>query len=148
LRLGDLYRLIVNTGIKHDPRKKSEVKAALSRNKKAYKALKGKKRAAFDRDSLFNPYCDTRILYGEPDREINTIMVGIDIETGELLLADRLGQKGSPVDLVMSHHPWGRSYADLYKVMHLQTDLLKGIGLLNEAADEMMGQRMRAYGRG
>ncbi|MDB4349864.1 NGG1p interacting factor NIF3, partial [Omnitrophica bacterium] len=80
LRLEELYKNIVNIGMKHDPRPKKEVRGVLLRNKKSLGSLKGKKRAAFDMDSLFNPYNDTRILYGDREREISRIMVGIDIE--------------------------------------------------------------------
>ena len=41
-----------------------------------------------------NPYADTRILYGDPDTEVSSILVGIDLEVGEVLLADRLREKG------------------------------------------------------
>jgi len=51
-----------------------------------------------DPESLHNPYSDTRILVGTGDEEITTIMAGIDIETPEVLLADRLRQKGHRID--------------------------------------------------
>ncbi len=148
MKLGELYRHVVKTGMKHDPRKKKEVRAALERSRKEYRKLKGRRKVSFDTESLCNPYCDSRILYGDEERDIKSVMVGIDIETAELLLAERLGRKGMPIDLVMSHHPWGRGYANLYKVMHLQTDLLKALGLSGEVADDFMGQRISKVERG
>jgi len=148
LRLEDVYRSVVNTGIKNDPRPKKEVQGLLSRNKREFRSLKGKKRSLFDKDSLFNPYNDTRILYGDREKEIRSIMVGIDMETPELLLADRFNQMGSPVDLVITHHPGGRALAELYKVMGVQTDQLKRLGMNKEVAEELMGERMAEVARG
>lgn len=83
---------------------------------------------------------DTAILYGNPDIEIKKIMVGIDIEVGELLLADRIRKHGS-IDLVISHHPEGKAYAQLYKVMQLQVDMLVKAGIPKKVAQEMMDER-------
>jgi hypothetical protein len=148
LRLKDLYDNIISAGMKNDPRRKSQVKRTLSESRKRYRSLKGRERSAFDTDRLFNPYNDTRVLCGDMDSDIRSIMVGIDIETPELLMADSLIQKGIPIDLVMSHHPHGRAFADLYEVMNLQTDLLKGLGMKEEAADKMMGERIEKVSRG
>ena len=39
---------------------------------------------------LLKSYADSAVLYGSPDRQIKKILVGIDIEVAELLLADRI----------------------------------------------------------
>ncbi len=148
MRLGDLYKRIVEIGTKNDPRSKKDVRNALLRNKKILKSLKGNEKAAFDRESLSNPYSDTRILWGDHDTNVKTILVGIDIDTTELLMVDRLRQKGIDVDLVMSHHPGGRAFAGLYKVMDMQTDMLKRVGISKEVADGMMGERIAKVERG
>lgn len=148
MKLRDLYENLVSIGIKYDPRSKKKVKDVLLRNRKNYNSLKKGKKAAFDKESLFNPYDDTRILFGEPDREIKTMMVGIDIDVQELLLADRLNQRGQCIDLVISHHPGGRAFSELYKVMSIQTDMLMDVGMSEEIAKDLMGERIAKVERG
>jgi len=147
LKLGDIYRRVIETGIKNDPRSKRGAEKTLEKNKRKYRSLRGARKAAFDKDSLVNPYSDTRILYGDKDKDVNTIMVGIDIETPELLMADRLNQTGRRVDLMMSHHPGGRALCELHKVMGLQTDQLKRLGISAEIADDFMGERIAEVAR-
>ncbi|MDP2767976.1 MAG: hypothetical protein Q8O41_11120, partial [Candidatus Methanoperedens sp.] len=62
---------------------------------------------------------DSAILFGDPGLEVKKIMVGIDIEVGDLLLADRIRQKEG-LDLVIAHHPEGKAYVGLHEVMRLQ----------------------------
>ncbi|MFH1752994.1 MAG: NGG1p interacting factor NIF3 [Candidatus Omnitrophota bacterium] len=148
MKLGELYRNIVRIGMKNDLRPKRTVQEVLKKSKKSYNSLRGREKAAFDKESLSNPYSDTRILYGDHDRDINTLMLGIDIDPSEILLADRLNEKGRKIDLVVSHHPSGRAIIDLYKVMHLQTDLLKNLGMSAEPTQEMMKERIDKVERG
>ena len=75
-------------------------------------------------------------------------MVGIDIGVSELLLADRLRERGSKVDLVISHHPSGRGLAQLDKVMGIQPDLWEKYGLAKEVAQGLMKDRMQEVARG
>jgi putative NIF3 family GTP cyclohydrolase 1 type 2 len=142
MRLKDIYRLAVKNGIAKDPRTPSEIKECLDRARADLKKAKGPDRKAFDRERLKNPYADTRILYGDPDTEVRTIMVGIDMEGPELLAADRLCERGETVDLVMAHHPEGAAWANFYDVMKLQIAMLKKLGLSKEVAEEMMKERM------
>jgi len=142
LKLIDLYEAIVRIGMKHDPRPRKELSKILSEKKRQFKGLKGSKKKIFDKDSLFNPYDDTRILYGDGDREIKSIMVGVDMDTPELLLADRLSQAGNEIDLVMSHHPRGKALVNLFNVMNLQTSVLKRLGVIAPMADELMKERI------
>jgi putative NIF3 family GTP cyclohydrolase 1 type 2 len=84
---------------------------------------------------------DSSILYGKAATQVRKIFVGIDIETPELLLADRIRQKEG-LDLVISHHPEGMAYASLYKVMRLQIDVLKAAGIKKEIATDLLEERM------
>ncbi|MBL7068459.1 MAG: NGG1p interacting factor NIF3 [Candidatus Omnitrophica bacterium] len=147
MKLGNLYKRIIGIGMRNDPRSRRGAEKVLRKSKKEYRSLRGARKAAFDKDSLVNPYSDTRILYGDKDKDINTIMVGIDIETPELLMADRFNQTDRRVDLVMSHHPGGRALCELHKVMGLQTDQLKSLGISGETADEFMGERIAEVAR-
>ncbi len=73
MKLIDFYNLVVKFGRAADPRKdKSKIKS----------------------------FPDSAILFGSPSQEIKKIMVGIDIEVTELLLADRIRQKEG-LDLVI-----------------------------------------------
>ena len=85
-------------------------------------------------------YADTAILFGKPNIEVKKVLVGIDIEIGELLLADKLRQARG-LDLVISHHPEGPALAHYYEVMKLQVDMLKGVGIKPAVARELVEER-------
>ena len=120
MKLKTFYELAVKKGIKEDLRNKSAVEETIKKAKKEYRNAKGIDKKFFDKDRLTNPYSDTRVLYGSLNKEIKNIMVGIDIGVGEVMLADRLREKGIEIDLILSHHPEGRAYAQLYDVMNIQ----------------------------
>lgn len=147
MKLRELYELIVRKGIEFDPRGRDTVKKVLAGARKEYSKLSAADKKAFDREAFINPYADTRILYGDPNKEIKKIIIGIDMEVGELLLADRLNAKsasggGEKIDLVMAHHPEGRALAGLYEVMHIQTDILSKVGVSVKAAEGLMKERI------
>jgi putative NIF3 family GTP cyclohydrolase 1 type 2 len=145
LKLKDIYQLFVNEGIKTDLRNKKQLGAYLLQRRKAYQVSRYKK--FFDREDLTNPFSDTRILYGAPQKEIKRILVGIDMEVGEILLADRLREMGCEIDLVLAHHPEGIALAALDEVMHLQTDVLENLGLRPEIAKDLMEKRIKEVSR-
>jgi len=147
VKLKDLYLGIVQEGIKHDPRTNKEIDNYLLSVKKEYDSLKGAEKKMFDKERLANPFSDTRIIFGNPDKSIRRIMAGIDIEVGELLLADRLNRKGKKIDLVFSHHPEGRARAEFYKVMAVQFDILKGLGLPAKKIKNLLDERMQEVER-
>jgi len=147
MRLKELYELIIKKGIEFDPRGREGVKKALDKARKEYRKLSKKDKKEFDGEAFANPYSDTRILYGDPKKEIKKIMVGIDMEVGELLLADRLNARKEKIDLVMAHHPEGRALAGLYQVMHLQTDVLNKVGVSLKAAEGLMKERIEEVER-
>lgn len=149
MRLKDLYNLIIQKGIEVDPRGKEDVAKDLRRRKDGYESLKpdDPDALAFDKESLANPYPDTRILNGDPDKDVRNILLGIDIEVGEILLAERLLSKGEKIDLVISHHPEGRAYANLYEVMHMQADILNRFGVPITVAEDLLGQRIKEVER-
>lgn len=118
MKLSRLYNQIIKFGIDRDPRKKTSI----------------------------NSYPDTAVLYGNPDTQIKRILVGIDIETGELLLADRIRQQQG-LDLVISHHPEGSAWAALYEVMVLQINLLVKVGIPKRVAQELVNERKQEVER-
>lgn len=142
MKLKELYKKAIEIGIKNDPRGRDAVLKELKRKKKEYKELKGKEKEFFDMESLENPYADSRILWGTGREEVKTALVGIDIEVGEILLADALKGKGKKIDVMIAHHPEGRAYANLYMVMHMQADILNRFGVPISTAESLMEKRM------
>ena len=107
-----MYSRIVEMGIKADPRGEERIKQILENSKKKFEKLEGKKKDLADKDVLWNPYTDCRILYGDEEREVTNVLTGIDIDTGEILLADRLNNSGTNIDLVFAHHPQESSWTE------------------------------------
>jgi len=147
IKLRDLYKKALATGIENDPRGKEAVRKHLDSKKKDYEGMKDKEKEFFDLESLENPYADSRILNGTGDEEINTALAGVDIEAPELLLADSLNAKGKKIDLVIAHHPEGRPYASLYEVMGMQADILGRFGVPINIAEDLMEGRIREVER-
>ncbi|MBC7105824.1 MAG: NGG1p interacting factor NIF3, partial [Firmicutes bacterium] len=148
MKLKEVYRLAVERGIAHDPRGEEGVNKVLAREREKYRELKEDERDEFDPERLENPYSDTRILYGDPEREVRLVLAGIDVEVGEVLLAEALRQRGRPVDLLLSHHPEGRAMANLYDVMHLHEDVLARAGVPINVAEGIMASRISEVKRG
>ncbi len=119
MKLSYLYTKVIEHGIDKDPRREK---------------------------SKIRSFADTAILYGSPEKEIRKIFVGIDIDTAELMLADKLRQSKG-LDLVISHHPQGSAFAGLHEVMRLQVDLLKDVGLGDKVARGLLEDRMREVER-
>ena len=142
-----IYDFFIQEGIRVDFRNKKEISKSLLEKRKEFRQLKAPFRKFFDKECLENPYTDTRILYGNPDKEINRILVGIDMEVGELLLAHQLSLEGREVDLVLAHHPEGIALASLDEVMHLQTDGLRHQGMAEKVAKDLMGKRIEEVAR-
>jgi len=141
VRLKDIYDICVATGIEADARDRTEIDRVLAEYRKAFDKLDEDDREFFDAEKLVNPYADTRICVGDPETEIRGLLVGIDMEVGEVLLADRLREKGEPIDLVFAHHPEGPGYANLHEVMYMQADLWAAQGVSIAAGDAMIGPR-------
>jgi len=147
LKLQEFFRLAIQSGIDADPRGRAIVEQELREARKAYEELKPEDKATFDQEKLENPYTDSRILHGSPSREVKTVLAGIDVETPELLLADRLIQKGTDIDLVLAHHPEGRAYANFYEVMKMQADILNRFGVPINVAESQLSGRIKEVER-
>jgi putative NIF3 family GTP cyclohydrolase 1 type 2 len=143
LKLEEIYKLAVKMGMEKDPRGKEELKRILRRNKDKYEELPQKEKRFFDRESLENPYADSRILVGDPRTEVKVVLAGIDMEVGEVILADRLRERGEGIDLIISHHPEGRAQVNLDKVMALQADEWYRHGVPINIGEALIGKRMQ-----
>lgn len=147
MTLQQIYELAIDLGIKADPRGAVGVKRLLARLKKEYQDLPQKKKKFFDLENLKNPYSDSRILFGDPKLEIKKVMAGIDAEAAEVLLMDRLNQKGEGVDLLISHHPSGHALASLDEVMDIQIDMFAEAGVPENVAHALFEERKLAVRR-
>jgi len=142
MKLRDIYEMAYREGIAADPRGREGVERVLERARKAFADLPEHKKWEFDQETLVNPFADTRILVGDPDTEISTMLVGIDLEVGEVLLADALRARGTKIDLLLAHHPAGRALARLEEVMGLQADVWRKFGVSLAYGDAVMADRM------
>ena len=116
MKLKDLFSLAIETGIKADPRGKKRIDRDLKKVKDKQKNLKkGMEKDTFDEERTWNPYGDSRIINGSGNEDVQVLMVGVDIETPEVLLADRLREKGEKIDCLFIHPPEGRALADIDK---------------------------------
>lgn len=148
MKIQQIYNLAVEMGMKADPRGIAQVTKNLARAKKEFSELSDKKKKFFDEEGLINPYSDTRLLYGDMEKEVKRVMAGIDASAAEILIADRLTQKGKQVDMVISHHPTGHALASLHEVMDLQIDMFKDAGVPENVAQALFEERMSTVKRG
>ena len=144
MKINEIYNLAIEAGIQADLRGRQGAEKALERKKKRFDSLSDKEKQGFDQETLKNPYSDSRILNIAEDKEIKKILIGIDIESAELLLAKELGG----IDLVISHHPLGKALATLHEVMELQADVLEGYGIPINIAEGLMKERISEVARG
>ncbi|MCD6270331.1 NGG1p interacting factor NIF3, partial [bacterium] len=144
MKIKEIFDLAIQMGIEADFRGKEKVIKLLERRREKYNKLSDREKEEFDIESLKNPYLDSRILNISEDKEIKTIMVGIDIGPAELLMAKNLAE----VDLVISHHPSGKGLAHLSEVMDLQADVLNQYGVPINIAEGLMKERISEVARG
>jgi hypothetical protein len=141
MKLGDIYRTCIEAGMEADPRPAAELERVMAAAKSAYDKLDEDEKPFFDTERLTNPYADTRLVLGDPDLEVRGLITGVDMEAPEVLLADRLRERGEPIDLIFSHHPEGPGFARLNEVMSMQADLWAAQGVGLGAADSLISKR-------
>lgn len=142
MKLQSFFDRAVQLGIDYDPRGKTQVQKLLKKQQDRAKKLERHDKKFFDMERTWNPYSDSRIIQGTGKEEFTKIAVGIDIETPELLLIDRLRERGERIDGVLVHHPEGRALADLEKVMPMQVDVLASVGVPVNYAEGLLKPRM------
>lgn len=143
MKLETLYRKAVSVGIARDLRGPEEIRRILADEEAKFRKLDAGEAADFDHDRLFNPFSDTRVLAGAPETEVGRVIVGVDMEAPEVLLAHVLNRDlGRGIDLVIAHHPEGSALARLYDVMKLQSDLLAACGVNVSVAEQLLDKRM------
>jgi len=147
MKLGEVYQTAVRKGMAEDVRDAEELQRLLDEARKVYEKLDEEEKEFFDTEKLTNPYSDTRICEGDLDTDVRGLIVGIDMEVGEVVLADRLREKGEPIDLILAHHPEGSGYANLHEVMGMQADLWARQGVSIAVGDTLIGPRAQEIRR-
>ncbi|MCL2333408.1 hypothetical protein [Candidatus Methanoplasma termitum] len=150
MKVYDAYKLAIETGIKNDPRPKEEVNIVLKNAKEEYDKLPKNKKEYFDKEKLWNPYSDSRLSWGEElakETEAERFIWGIDIGTGEIMLADRLKEKGQKISAVVAHHPTGMSRTPFPEVMWMQTDMFHDVGIPINITEGLIKTRMDEVSR-
>jgi len=143
MKLERIYRKAIEVGIARDLRGADEVRRVLDDERRGFEELKDDDKQFFDQERFNNPYADSRVLCGDPKAEVKSILAGIDIEVGEILLAHILYKEAGPKsDLILSHHPMGTALARLFDVMKLQARLLARYGVTISVAEQLMGERI------
>jgi hypothetical protein len=141
MKLGDIYRVCIEAGMDADPRSTEELERVLAAARRAYDKLDEEEKPFYDTERLTNPYADTRVSVGDLDLEVRGLITGVDMETAEVVLADRLRERGEPIDLIFSHHPEGPGFARLDEVMSMQADLWAAQGVGLGAGESLIAKR-------
>ncbi len=143
MTIEQIYKLALDKAIKADLRGEKAVKSKLKKAKEKFARLDKEKKAEFDKESLVNPYADSRMFVKDPKKKVKKVLTGIDISTGEVMLANELG-----VDLIIAHHPMGKALAGLGEVMEMQVEILAQAGVPINVAQNLMKLRMSEVTRG
>lgn len=142
MKFNKLFHRAVEIGIEADPRGKKYLDKMFKKAKERQAKLEGLEKELADEQRTWNPYSDSRIINGSGEEDIQRMMVCIDGETQEMLLADRLREKGERIDCVMIHHPEGRALADLDKSMPVQVDVFALAGVSVNHTEGLLRPRM------
>ena len=151
MKIREAYELAIRTGMSADPRPQDEVQKVLDDAKEAYDKLPDDRKDLFDGERFWNPYADSRFSWGSDefgDMEAERFMWGVDIGPAEVILADRLREKGEPVDAIVAHHPIGTARTCFPEVMWMQTYMYGEAGVPINVAEGLMRTRMDEVLRG
>ena len=141
MKLREIYDTAVSMGIDADPRGRRGVEDFLEVTRRRYEQLPDYQKAVFDQEELVNPYVDTRIYVGDPELEVTRLIGGIDMNVGEVVLTDRLREKGEKIDAMYTHHPEGMALAKLDRVMEMQADIWQSFGVPINVGESVLDER-------
>jgi hypothetical protein len=148
ITLKQVHLLGIELAVKRGPRALKEIESGLKNLKKSFDKLDEKKKKYFDMESLVNPYLDSRIETGDPNTKLKRVLVGIDMEVGEVLLAHELTKMGKKIDAIIAHHPEGRSLIGLTDVMSVQNDIALIDGVPINITEKLLNVRVAEINRG
>ncbi|MDP3975410.1 MAG: hypothetical protein Q8P95_00680 [bacterium] len=145
--LEEIYKKAVEIGIKYDPRSKDDLRDYMKEKKDAMKKMT-KLQQKLHQDRTWNPYDDTRIIYGSLKAKVSCVYLAIDVETQELALIDALNrkrkdQRKKPIDLAIAHHPESYALEGLVGVMEdIQVATMKYAGVPPNLTAGTLRERM------
>jgi len=143
MTIQEIFDLAIKMGRQADPRPEEEIKKQLARVKRAREALPKNQREYFPPSKLVNPYLDSAIHFtSDPQKDIKKILLTIDPDDSEILLAKSLG-----ADLVLGHHPVGISLALLDETMEMQLFIYESYGVPINIIEGLMKQRILEVAR-
>jgi hypothetical protein len=143
MNIQEIYKLAIKMGIESDFRPKAQIEKQLKRIKEKYEKSEKSEKEIFDVEKLTNPYSDSRIQFDNGEKNIKKIMAGIDIDTAELMLAEKLD-----IDTIIGHHPLGMGLTGLDDVMHLQSDVFAQYGVPINIAESLTKIKISEVSRG
>lgn len=143
MTIQEIFDLAIKMGRQADPRPEEEIDKQLARIKREHDAMPAKKREYFPKDKLDNPYIDSATHFiTDPKKDIKKVLVTMDPDEAEILLAKELG-----VDLVIGHHPIGKSLALLDDSMEMQLQVYKKYGVPINIIEGLMKERIAQVAR-
>jgi len=148
MNIKQVFELGLKMGISKDPRGATGVKKYLERVKKEYNEQSASEKPYFDTDKLINPYSDSNIHVDDGKTVVKRVLAGIDVGPGEVLLASQLNERGKKIDLVIGHHPVGKSLANLSEVMDMFTEMYESYGVPVHLAEKITEERLKEVARG
>ena len=148
MTLKEIFNLGIKMGVSADPRTGESLKRFLDERKEEYNSLSEQNKELYDKERMIHPYSDSRILCGNKDLAIHTVLAGIELrKTEDLLLAKELERDCAKIDLVITHHPIGFGRPFLTDVMQIQIDLLEGYGVPVNITEKHTKEKMAAITR-
>ncbi|MCP4229902.1 MAG: NGG1p interacting factor NIF3, partial [bacterium] len=148
MKVKEVFDKAIKVGVENDPRDKGGVERALAIEKRKYDKIGKSAKQDFDEERLTNPFHDTRVLNEEGNPDVKRVMVGIDLEVQELVLADRIGDKDEKIDLCITHHPQGYARTGLWRIMEMQADIMNRLGIPINVAEGILDPRKHKVKRG
>ncbi len=150
MTINNIYNLAISEGMRNDLRGRSRVLQILKRVNQKYQNLSDEQKECFDLERLTNPYSDSRIFHGDKVKKVKKVMVGVDIDTGEVMLANELNRRhpDNPIDLIIAHHPLSGGLAGLHEVMELQIEAIANYGVPINVAEKLTRKRISEVERG
>lgn len=138
MTIQEIFDLAIRMGRQADPRPQEEIDKQLARIKHDHEAMPEKQREFFPKEKLTNPYLDSAIHFvNDPKKEIKKILVTIDPDESEVFLGKELG-----ADLVLGHHPIGKSLALLDDNMEMQLLIYQKYGVPINIIQGLMKKRI------
>lgn len=147
MNIQQIFDLGLRMAIKADIRGEKSVLKNLAREKEKFKKLSPEQKKEYDLEKLTNPYADSRIYFGDPQKNIKRVLSGVDIETGEVVMAKYLSEHGKPIDLIIAHHPMGAALAGLGEMLEMHTELLAHYGVPIAIAEGLTLPRLSEVSR-